>query len=62
VRPREATAGRGYGQVSRPTGLGHPARQLADLGLRHRRRARAEDRIRNAKDTGLASLALHDFT
>jgi hypothetical protein len=35
---------------------------LADLELRHRRRARAEDRIRNAKDTGLANLALHDFT
>ena len=27
--------------------------QLADLELRHRRRARCEDRIRNAKDTGL---------
>jgi hypothetical protein len=27
--------------------------QLADLELRHRRRARREDRIRNAKDTGL---------
>jgi hypothetical protein len=27
-------------------------RQLADLELRHRRRARCEDRIRNAKDTG----------
>ena len=26
--------------------------QLPDLELRHRRRARAEDRIRNAKDTG----------
>jgi hypothetical protein len=36
-------------------------RQLADLELRHRRRARAEDRIRNAKDTGLANLPLHDF-
>jgi hypothetical protein len=35
--------------------------QLADLELRHRRRARAEDRIRCAKDTGLASLPLHDF-
>jgi hypothetical protein len=29
--------------------------------LRHRRRARAEDRIRAAKDTGLANLPLHDF-
>jgi hypothetical protein len=35
--------------------------QLADLELRHRRRARCEDRIRAAKDTGLANLALHDF-
>jgi hypothetical protein len=35
--------------------------QLADLELRHRRRARAEDRIRCAKDTGLASLPLHRF-
>jgi hypothetical protein len=34
---------------------------LADLELRHRRRARAEDRIRCAKDTGLANLPLHDF-
>ena len=30
--------------------------QLADLELRHRRRARAEDRIRAAKDTGLRNL------
>jgi hypothetical protein len=36
--------------------------QVADLELRHRRRARAEDRIRCAKDTGLANLPLHDFT
>ncbi len=35
--------------------------QLADLELRHRRRARCEDRIRVAKDTGLANLPLHDF-
>jgi hypothetical protein len=33
----------------------------ADLELRHRRRARAEDRIRAAKDTGLSNLPLHDF-
>jgi len=33
--------------------------QLADLELRHRRRARCEDRIRNAKDTGLTNLPLH---
>ncbi|PZS19812.1 MAG: IS1380 family transposase [Pseudonocardiales bacterium] len=36
--------------------------QLADLELRHRRRARCEDRIRIAKDTGLMNLPLHDFT
>src|SRR3954454_21224189 len=35
--------------------------QVTDLELRHRRRARAEDRIRCAKDTGLANLPLHDF-
>jgi hypothetical protein len=35
--------------------------QLADLELRHRRRARCEDRIRIAKDTGLRNLPLHDF-
>jgi DDE family transposase len=35
--------------------------QLPDLELRHRRRARAEDRIRCAKDTGLMNLPLHDF-
>ena len=35
--------------------------QLPDLELRHRRRARAEDRIRNLKDTGLTNLPLHDF-
>ncbi len=36
--------------------------QPADLELRHRRRARAEDRIRGLKDTGLANLPLQDFT
>jgi hypothetical protein len=35
--------------------------QLADLELRHRRRARCEDRIRGAKDTGLTNLPLKDF-
>ena len=43
---------------TRPGGLGT---QLPDLELRHRRRARAEDRIRSAKDTGLTNLPLHDF-
>ena len=35
--------------------------QLADLELRHRRRARAEDRIRCSKDTGLMNLPLHSL-
>lgn len=35
--------------------------QLQRLELRHRRRARCEDRIRNAKDTGLRNLPLHGF-
>jgi len=35
--------------------------QLADLELRHRRRARCEDRIRCAKDTGLRCLPLHGY-
>jgi hypothetical protein len=36
--------------------------QLADLELRHRRRARCEDRIRCAKDTGLRNLPLIIFS
>jgi hypothetical protein len=35
--------------------------QLADLELRHRRRARCEDRIRCAKDTGLRNVPLHGY-
>lgn len=35
--------------------------QLPDLELRHRQRARCEDRIRTAKDTGLSAFPLHDF-
>ena len=35
--------------------------QLAVLEVRHRLRARCEDRIRNAKDTGLANLPFHGF-
>lgn len=34
---------------------------LQNLELRHRRRARCEDRIRTAKDTGLTNLPLHGF-
>ncbi len=36
--------------------------QLADLELRHRRRARCEDRIRIAKDTGMSNLPLLIFS
>ena len=43
------------------TPVGGTGAQLPDLELRHRRRARCEDRIRNAKDTGLANLPLHDL-
>ncbi len=35
--------------------------QLADLELRHRRHARARDRIRAGKDTGLRNLPFHDM-
>lgn len=38
-----------------------PFGQLGGLELRHRQRARCEDRIRNSKDTGLTNLPLHDF-
>jgi Transposase DDE domain group 1 len=38
-----------------------PRGQLPDLELRHRRRARCEDRIRTAKDTGLTNLPLQGF-
>lgn len=44
------------------TALGGPARQLADLELRHRRHARVEDRIRAAKDTGMRNLPFHNMT
>ena len=35
--------------------------QLADLELRHRRRARCEDRIRISKDTGLRAMPLKGY-
>ena len=35
--------------------------RLADLEVRHRQRARAEDRIRGLKDTGLRNLPFHSF-
>ncbi|MEU9625134.1 IS1380 family transposase [Streptomyces sp. NPDC048155] len=37
-----------------------PDRPIAELELRHRLRARAEDRIRAARATGLRNLPLHD--
>ena len=40
---------------------GGPHRAPAHQELRHRRRARCEDRIRICKDTGLTNLPLHDF-
>lgn len=43
------------------TATGGPGTQLPDLELPHRRQARAEDRIRIAKDTGLTNLPLYDF-
>ena len=43
------------------TPTGGPGTQLADLELRHRHRARCEDRIRIAKDTGLRAFPLFDF-
>jgi hypothetical protein len=49
--------------VNRGTAFATDAKagQLADLELRHRRRARCEDRIRCAKDTGLRGFPLHGF-
>lgn len=38
-----------------------PGKAIAGLELRHRQRARCEDRIRNARDTGLRNLPLHGF-
>jgi hypothetical protein len=38
-----------------------PGWTLAALEVRHRQRARAEDRIRNLKDTGLRNLPFHSF-
>jgi hypothetical protein len=35
--------------------------RLADLEVRHRQRARAEDRIRGLKDTGMRNLPFHDY-
>jgi hypothetical protein len=51
----------------RPRGANHGLRhqhrggRLADLEVTHRLRARAEDRIRNLKDTGATNLPLQAF-
>src|SRR5258708_13978186 len=58
ARPRfTAPGGHGFTCFATSTKGG----QLADLELRHRRRARCEDRIRCAKDTGLRNLPLHGY-
>ena len=55
------TPGRSCGSLT-STGTGSPTPGKAtDPELRHRRRARCEDRIRNAKDTGLRNLPLKGF-
>ena len=51
----------GYRLTAFATNTNTTAGNLQDLELRHRRRARCEDRIRIAKDTGLANLPLHGF-
>ncbi|SEO64166.1 Transposase DDE domain group 1 [Actinacidiphila rubida] len=38
-----------------------PGEAIAALELRHRQRARCEDRIRNPRDTGLRNLPFHGF-
>jgi hypothetical protein len=38
-----------------------PGWTLPVLEVRHRQRARCEDRIRNLKDTGLRNLPFHDY-
>ena len=43
------------------TPIGAVPRQLAGLDLRHRQHARVEDRIRQAKATGLRNLPCHSF-
>jgi hypothetical protein len=53
--------GHRYTAFATNTAAGGPGRQLADLELRHRRRARVEDRIRAAKDTGLRNPPLHEL-
>jgi Transposase DDE domain group 1 len=44
-----------------PRAVHDPGKIIADLELRHRRRARREDRIRCAKGTGLRNFPLHGY-
>ena len=61
VRKERPHPGRSCGSLT-STGTGSPTPGKAtDPELRHRRRARCEDRIRNAKDTGLRNLPLKGF-
>ena len=43
------------------TKTGGPGTQLPDLEIRHRRRARCEDRIRTTQDTRLRAFPLFDL-
>ncbi len=58
LRTTDADGLRVTGLLTNTTPSG-PGRQIADLELRHRRHARVEDRIRAAKDSGLANLPFH---
>jgi Transposase DDE domain group 1 len=41
--------------------IAHVGGRIPELELRHRQRARTEDRIRGLKDSGLRNLPLHEF-
>ena len=67
-RPPGTSPSRRPAAHHRPAGLAHHrirpntgGGRLADLEVRHRLRARAEDRIRGLKDTGLTNLPLQAF-
>jgi hypothetical protein len=57
---RATSSARSYAWRAAPKAARVPV-HLRFLELRHRRRARAEDRIRAAKDTGLTNLPPHDL-
>ena len=50
-----------HGWSHHPVRHQHHRGRLADLEVRHRMRARAEDRIRTLKHTGLTNLPLQAF-